>query len=91
VSIKEISDATCVRTDDIIVILQARLVHYNHFPVSFIIVILQELSLIRYYKGQHILALPPKVIEHHLGTCGSIGYPVDPAKLQWTPHLTLSK
>jgi hypothetical protein len=72
VSIKEISDATCVRTDDIIVILQ-------------------ELSLIRYYKGQHILALPAKVVEHHLGTCGSAGYPVDPAKLQWTPHLTLSK
>ena len=72
VSIKEISDATCVRTDDIIVILQ-------------------ELSLIRYYKGQHILALPPKVVDHHLSTCGSIGYPVDPAKLQWTPHLTLSK
>ena len=72
VSIKEVSDATCVRTDDIIVILQ-------------------ELSLIRYYKGQHILALPPKVVDHHLSTCGSIGYPVDPAKLQWTPHLTLSK
>jgi hypothetical protein len=47
ISIKDMSQMTAIKTEDIISTLQS-------------------LSLIKYWKGQHIISVTPKVIE---GTC----------------------
>ncbi|KAH7306300.1 hypothetical protein KP509_22G005400 [Ceratopteris richardii] len=47
---------------------------------------LQSLNLIKYYKGQHIIAVSAKVIEEHLKTYNPQPFwIIDPAKLLWTP------
>lgn len=46
-SIKEISERTAIRTDDIVRVLEA-------------------LSLIKYWKGDHIISVTQRLIEDHL-------------------------
>lgn len=57
VSIKELSELTCIKPDDIIMTLQ-------------------QLGLIQYQKGQHVLVAPPKVLDQCLREAGSWGLQV---------------
>jgi len=69
VSVKDISQKTSFRTDDI---LQT----------------LQSLSLLKYWKGQHIIAVTPKVVEEHLKTITvNPQMLVIPSLLKWTPQV----
>jgi histone acetyltransferase MYST1 len=52
-SIKELSQLTAIKTEDIIRTLQ-------------------HLNLIKYWKGQHIISVTPKVIEDHLRAQGGV-------------------
>jgi histone acetyltransferase MYST1 len=52
-----------------------------------IIKTLQYLNMIQYQKGQHVICAAPHIIESHLKNCGSEGYPVNPAKIVWSPHV----
>jgi len=47
---------------------------------------LQELDMIQYAKGQHVIFADPKKIEAALKKAGSAGLPVDPKKIIWTPY-----
>jgi len=66
-SIKDISDMTAIKTEDIISTLQS-------------------LNLIKYWKGQHIISVTPKIIEEHLknnsknATCR-----IEPKNIHWVP------
>lgn len=47
---------------------------------------LQSLSMIRYWKGQHIISVTPRLIEEHLRTMQrDASRRVDPALIRWTP------
>lgn len=46
---------------------------------------LQHLNLIKYWKGQHVLALTPKVLEDHAKMMAKQVIRIDPAKIHWTP------
>ena len=48
ISIKQLSEMSAIKTDDIISTLQA-------------------LNLIKYWKGQHMISVSPRVIQEHLG------------------------
>ena len=48
-SIKELSNVTAIRVEDIVQTLQT-------------------LNMVKYYKGQHILSVTPRVVEEHLKT-----------------------
>jgi histone acetyltransferase MYST1 len=50
-----------------------------------IISTLQALGLIKYWKGQHIISVTPKVIEEHLKHTSKKTRRVDPKLLHWTP------
>ena len=51
-----------------------------------IISTLQSLSLIKYWKGQHIISVTPKVVEEHLKNFGKrASRSVDPKALHWAP------
>lgn len=50
-----------------------------------IISTLQAMGLIKYWKGQHIISVTPKVIEEHLKNQKRGGLRVDPKLLHWTP------
>lgn len=52
-----------------------------------IISTLQSLNLIKYWKGQHIISVTPKVIDDHLRKGGSNTQLIDPDKLHWTPPI----
>jgi GNAT superfamily N-acetyltransferase len=73
-SIKDLSQLTAIKTEDIIRTLQ-------------------HLNLIKYWKGQHIISVTPKVIEEHLQRkeAASKMYHIDPRNLHWTPPLTPAK
>eukprot|EP00698_Gefionella_okellyi_P013439 TRINITY_DN3680_c0_g1_i1.p1 TRINITY_DN3680_c0_g1~~TRINITY_DN3680_c0_g1_i1.p1 ORF type:complete len:404 (+),score=63.46 TRINITY_DN3680_c0_g1_i1:34-1212(+) len=71
ISVKEISQMTSIKTDDVIHTLQ----QYN---------------LIKYYKGQHVLALTPKLLEDHNKALAKQTVKIDPKCLRWTP-LVMSK
>ena len=49
ISIKQLSEMSSIKTDDIVSTLQA-------------------LQLIKYWKGQHMIAVSPRVIQEHLGS-----------------------
>jgi len=67
-SIKDISNMTSIKTDDIITTLQS-------------------LNLIKYWKGQHIISVTPKVIEDHLkNNEKQRDNDIDPACLHWVPY-----
>jgi histone acetyltransferase MYST1 len=51
-----------------------------------IITTLQSMGLIKYWKGQHLISVSPKVIEDHLARQKSSGLLIfDETKLVWTP------
>ena len=67
-SIKDISEATAVRTDDVVKTLES-------------------LSLIKYWKGDHIISVTQKIIEEHLRSiAGQKNIDIDPDRLHWTPY-----
>eukprot|EP01120_Amphizonella_sp_Union-15-10_P015222 TRINITY_DN7774_c0_g1_i1.p1 TRINITY_DN7774_c0_g1~~TRINITY_DN7774_c0_g1_i1.p1 ORF type:complete len:400 (-),score=60.84 TRINITY_DN7774_c0_g1_i1:58-1257(-) len=51
-----------------------------------IISTLQNLGMIKYWKGQHIISVTPKIIEEHLKNA-SRSLKVDSSKLHWTPQV----
>ena len=51
-----------------------------------IIATLQSLNLIKYWKGQHIISVTPKVIEDHLKTSSRQPTLIDPEFLHWVPY-----
>lgn len=66
ISIKELSEMTFFRPEDIISTLQA-------------------LDLLKYFGGQHSIYVSPKMLELYVNKKDN-SPPVDPSKLQWTPH-----
>lgn len=65
-SIKDISDMTAIKTEDIISTLQS-------------------LNLIKYWKGQHIISVTPKVIEEHLKASSKQTVKIEPKNIHWAP------
>jgi histone acetyltransferase MYST1 len=69
-SIKDISELTAIRTDDIVKTLES-------------------LNLIKYWKGDHIISVTPRIIDEHLKTMSSQrGIEIDVSRLKWKPPLT---
>lgn len=68
ISIKQLSEMSAIKTDDIISTLQA-------------------LNLIKYWKGQHMISVSPRVIQEHLGnaTARANQLQVDSQLLHWVP------
>eukprot|EP00899_Mesostigma_viride_P003829 jgi/Mesvir1/13447/Mv16512-RA.1 len=66
-SIKDLSDMTAIKTEDVISTLQ-------------------NLNMIRYRKGQHVICAVPKEIDAALKKLGKPRCPVDPSRLIWTPY-----
>eukprot|EP01119_Soliformovum_irregulare_P014686 TRINITY_DN4031_c0_g1_i1.p1 TRINITY_DN4031_c0_g1~~TRINITY_DN4031_c0_g1_i1.p1 ORF type:complete len:413 (+),score=92.44 TRINITY_DN4031_c0_g1_i1:42-1241(+) len=51
-----------------------------------IISTLQSLNLIKYWKGQHIISVTPKIIEEHLKNAGKQdSVKIEPKNIHWTP------
>ncbi|KAK9824356.1 hypothetical protein WJX72_009663 [[Myrmecia] bisecta] len=68
-SIKDISEMTAIRTDDIVKTLES-------------------LNLIKYWKGDHIISVTPRIIEEHLKTVTTQKtIAIDADKLHWTPFM----
>eukprot|EP00007_Cunea_sp_BSH-02190019_P008164 CAMPEP_0174235046 /NCGR_PEP_ID=MMETSP0417-20130205/4606_1 /TAXON_ID=242541 /ORGANISM="Mayorella sp, Strain BSH-02190019" /LENGTH=1029 /DNA_ID=CAMNT_0015313491 /DNA_START=136 /DNA_END=3225 /DNA_ORIENTATION=- len=70
ISIKDISEITCIRTEDIIGVLQ-------------------QLNLIKYWKGQHIISVTPKILERHMKNKQKPTRRIDPSAIHWTPWSAL--
>jgi histone acetyltransferase MYST1 len=67
-SIKDISDMTAIKTEDIINTLQ-------------------QLNLIKYWKGQHIISVTPTILEQHMKHANKPGRVfIEPPKIRWTPY-----
>lgn len=67
ISIKQLSEMSAIKTDDIISTLQA-------------------LNLIKYWKGQHMISVSPRIISEHLGSDSSRNaLQVDSQLLNWVP------
>ena len=66
ISIKEMSQRTSIRTEDIVSTLQ-------------------NLDMVKYWKGQHILSVTPKIIDEYLGMMGKQKLVIKPELLQWVP------
>lgn len=67
-SIKDISQMTAIKTEDIISTLQS-------------------LNLIKYWKGQHIISVTPKIVEEHLKHAAKQKVKIEPKHIHWTPHI----
>ena len=67
ISIKDISEITSIRTDDIVTSLQS-------------------LNLIKYWKGDHIIAVTNRVVEEHMRLIDDAKLiDVDATRLHWEP------
>lgn len=67
-SIKDISEMTAIRGDDIIKTLES-------------------LNLIKYWKGDHIISVTPRIIEEHLKTVTmQKNIFIDSTRLHWIPY-----
>ena len=52
-----------------------------------IISTLQSLNLIKYWKGQHVICVTPRLIEEHLRSQPKKAtVEIDPSLLRWTPY-----
>jgi len=69
-SIKDISQMTSIKTEDIISTLQS-------------------LHLIKYWKGQHIISVTPKVVEEHVKNFQRKTRTIDSDAVQWSPPVQL--
>lgn len=56
-----------------------------------IISTLQSLNLIKYWKGQHIISVTPRVIEEHLKNNSKQTVRIDPSCIHWVPYQSNSK
>jgi len=56
------------------------------FTEQDIVYTLKRLDLIRYVKGQPVICAPIATLDDHLRKCGSVGLPVDPRKIIWSPN-----
>jgi len=66
-SIKDISEMTSIKTEDIISTLQS-------------------LNLIKYWKGQHIISVTPKVLEEHSKSASKFqSWRIFPQNIHWAP------
>jgi len=65
-SIKDISEMTAIKTEDIISTLQS-------------------LNLIKYWKGQHIISVTPKILEEHLKNTSKNTVKIEPKNIHWAP------
>jgi histone acetyltransferase MYST1 len=65
-SIKDISEMTSIKTEDIISTLQS-------------------LNLIKYWKGQHIICVTPKILEEHLKTTNKNQLKIVSSCIHWAP------
>ncbi|KAJ1494789.1 acyl-CoA N-acyltransferase [Baffinella frigidus] len=74
-SIKDISQLTSIKPDDIITTLQSM----GAFFLSQ-----------RGWKGQHLICVSPKVIEDHLARITKAACLFEPSKLRWTPPAPMS-
>lgn len=72
ISIKELSEMTSFKTEDIISTLQS-------------------LNLLKYWKGQHVISLTPKVIDETIKREAKQRVKIDPRALHWTPLTTNTK
>eukprot|EP00299_Pterocystis_sp_00344_P013749 c6771_g1_i2.p1 GENE.c6771_g1_i2~~c6771_g1_i2.p1 ORF type:complete len:113 (-),score=28.39 c6771_g1_i2:468-806(-) len=52
---------------------------------------LQYLNMIRYWKGQHIISVTPKIIEEHSKLISKRGPRCNPEHLNWTPQYVSNK
>jgi len=52
-----------------------------------IISTLQSLNMVKYWKGQHVICVTPKLVEEHMKTCQwkKPRLIVDPCCLRWSP------
>jgi histone acetyltransferase MYST1 len=71
-SIKDLSEMTAIKTEDIISTLQS-------------------LNLIKYWKGQHIICVTPKIVEEHLKQMQKNTLKIEPKNLHWAPPTTVKK
>ena len=72
-AIKDLSEATAVRSDDVVRTLES-------------------LNCIKYWKGDHIIAATPRIIEEHLRSIENqktIG--IEVSRLHWTPYVLLPR
>ncbi|KAL1495142.1 hypothetical protein AB1Y20_017008 [Prymnesium parvum] len=78
------------------VLLQALSAHRGNLSISDIssmtaiktediISTLQSLNLIKYWKGQHVISVSPKIVDEHLRANGRASLLCDPARLTWRP------
>jgi len=51
-----------------------------------IISTLNSLNLLKYWKGQHIISVTPKIIDEHLKKSAKQEMSIEPTKLHWTPY-----
>jgi len=47
--------------------------------------VIQALNLIKYWKGQHVICVTPKLIEEHIANKEPPRLAVDPKALRWGP------
>eukprot|EP01096_Ripella_sp_DP13-Kostka_P009894 TRINITY_DN3818_c0_g1_i1.p1 TRINITY_DN3818_c0_g1~~TRINITY_DN3818_c0_g1_i1.p1 ORF type:complete len:418 (+),score=193.17 TRINITY_DN3818_c0_g1_i1:24-1256(+) len=71
-SIKDLSQMTSIKTEDIIATMQA-------------------LGLLKYWKGQHVISVTPKVLEEHLKTKAKHHLYIEPKCINWVPFLPSKK
>ena len=81
ISIKEISQMTSIKVSS----YEYCIVLSNISQTEDILQTLQSLNLIRYHKGQHVLALTPKILEDHAKAMQKQTIKIDPKCLHWTP------
>ena len=49
------------------------------------------MGVMKYYKGQHVIALTPKILEDHQKLMAKQVLKIDPRCLHWTPLPSTSK
>ena len=50
-----------------------------------IIATLQSLNLIKFWKGQHVISVSPKIVDEHLNKNARQSLRCDPSLLTWQP------
>jgi hypothetical protein len=95
ISIKQLSEMSAIKTDDIISTLQVGPVALEHSSsMTQFAALWQALNLIKYWKGQHMISVSPRVIQEHFGnqTSRPNQLQVDSQLLHWVPpHLRLGE
>lgn len=63
-----------------------RLSELSHFKVDDITNTLQALGVIKYFKGQHMISVSPRLVQEHLGSVAATNaIPIDVKGLHWVP------